>query len=108
MNAREIVDRLAREKRVEQIVARIAGVTALTADLEDLCQMLYLTLLEYGDQRLADLWDADAINFLIVRLVKLNLFSKNSRYYYLIRLFSIRSADISALEFKTDDTNANA
>lgn len=105
-SVREIVGRLGRDKRVEQIVLRIAGVRALNADLQDLCQMIYLTLLEYDADKLNDLWENDAINFLIVRLVLFNLRSKTSRYYYIIKIFSARSTDLSAVEYKTEDEGA--
>lgn len=99
----EIVGRLGRERRVEQIVLRIAGLDALTADLKDLCQMIYLTLLEYPQDKINDLWESNAINFLIVRLVLFNLRSKTSRYYYAIKIFSARSQDLTAIEHKTAD-----
>ena len=97
----DIVEQLGREKRVEQIVLRIAGVSALTADLQDLCQMIYLNLLEYDNDKLTNLWETDAINFLIVRLVLFNLRSKTSRYYYTIKIFSARSTELT--EYKIED-----
>jgi len=103
MTKREIVARLGRERRVEQIILRIAGVERLTADLEDLAQMVYLTLLEYDEAKLVDLWESDAINFLIVRLVLFNLRSKTSRYYYIIKIFSARTTDLAPVEYKTDE-----
>ncbi len=103
MTTREIVARLGRERRVEQIILRIAGVERLTADLEDLAQMVYLTLLEYDEAKLVDLWESDAINFLIVRLVLFNLRSKTSRYYYIIKIFSARTTDLAPVEYKTDE-----
>ena len=100
---RDIVARLGLELRVENIVLRIAGATALTADLKDLCQMIYLTLLEYPQDKLNDLWETDAINFLIVRLVLFNLRSRTSRYYYTFKIFAARSTDLTAVEYKTED-----
>lgn len=103
MTVGEIVGQLGREKRVEQITLRIAGSSALTADLKDLCQMIYATLLDYPQDKLNDLWESNAINFLIVRLVIFNLRSKTSRYYYAIKIFSARSTDLGAVEYKTED-----
>lgn len=102
-SVREIVDALGRERRVEQIVLRIAGVSALSADLSDLCQMIYVTLLEYPEDKIVDLWESNSINFLIARLVIFNLRSKTSRYYYQIKIFSARSTDLAAVEYKTED-----
>lgn len=103
MTRREIVERLGRERRVEQIVCRIAGVDRLTADLEDLAQMLYVTLLEYDEEKLQDLWENGEENFFLVNLVRKNLRSKTSRYYYTIRIFAARSQDLTAVENKPQD-----
>ncbi len=103
MTGREVIETIAREKRVEQIVLRVSGADHLTADLSDLVQMVYMVLLEYGDEKIADLWDSGAINFLIVRLVQNNLHSKTSRFYYTIKVFSARSTDLTAVEYKTED-----
>ena len=51
-----------------------------------------------------DLWESCAINFLIVRIVRFNLHSKTSRYYYAIRRFSsICGEDLSKAEYKTTE-----
>lgn len=100
---REIVDIIGRERRVEQIVCKIAGRDALTPDLEDLCQMVYLIILEYPEDKIQDLWECEAINFLIVRLVLNNMRSKTSQFYYLIKVFQHRATDLAGLEYKTDD-----
>lgn len=102
MTGREIIGQIAKERRVEQIIMRITGRDSLTANLKDAAQMVYLALLGYKDEQIVDLWESDAINFLIVRIVANTIKSKNSRYYYIIRLFSIRSTDITDLEFKTE------
>lgn len=103
MTKLEIVAQLGKERRVEQIVSRISGCDQLTADLQDLSQMVYLTLLEYDEDKIADLWESDAINFLLVRLVQNNLSSKTSRYYYTIKIFQARSTDLAAVEYKTTE-----
>ena len=103
MTKLEILARIGRERRVEQIVSRISGHDPLTADLQDLAQMVYLTLLEYDEDKIVDLWETDAINFLIVRLVISNLRSKTSRYYYTIKIFQARSTDLTAIEYKTNE-----
>jgi len=103
MTQNEIVAALGRERRVEEIILRIAGVSTLSADLKDLAQMLYLNLLEYDADKLEDLWENGQINFLIVRLVLFNLRSKTSRYYYAIKIFQARSSDLGDIEYKTTD-----
>ena len=59
MTRQEIVERVAREQRVETILRNIAK-QPVTGDLEDLCQMVYIILLEF---------DEDKINFFIARIL---------------------------------------
>ena len=91
MTSREtIVETLARERRVEQMVVNIAHQT-LTPDLEDLCQMVYLILLEYDEVKLQDLWENDQINFFLARVILNQYRSTNSPFYALFRKFQEKS-----------------
>ena len=68
MKRNEIVEALARERKVEGIVCNIAH-SPLTQDLQDLCQMVYLYLLEYDEDKVIDLWESDALGYFIARIV---------------------------------------
>lgn len=68
MTKYEIVERLAKERRVEAMVQNIAH-APLSADLKDLCQMVYLVLLEYDADKIADLWDNNQMDFFIARII---------------------------------------
>ena len=57
-----IIETLAKERRVETLVENIAH-SSLNADLKDLCQMVYLVLLEYDESKLQDLWQNNEMNF---------------------------------------------
>ena len=63
---------------------------ALTADLKDLCQMVYLILLEYDEGKLQDLWENDQINFFLARIIINQYRSSNSPFHYLFRRFQER------------------
>ena len=99
MTRREIVERLAKEKRVEQICAMITHLAPDDPDLADLGQHIYLILLEYREDLLQDLWAHGEINFLIVRLVLNNFRSGKSRYHYLFRVFRERSVSLAGIDF---------
>ena len=62
--------------------------------------MVYVTLLEYDEDKIVDLWESAALNFIIVRLVANNLRSKTSRYYYTIKVFQARTSDLGGIENK--------
>lgn len=85
-----IIDTLAREKRVEAMVENIAH-HSLTADLRDLCQMVYLILLEYDEAKLLDLWENEQINFFLARIIINQYRSSNSPFHTMFRKFQERS-----------------
>ena len=80
----EIVERIARERRVETMLRNIAK-TPLTADLQDLCQMVYVILLEFDEEKIVDLWEKGEINFFIARVLMNQYQSVKSPFYALYR-----------------------
>lgn len=84
MTRREIVEQLAREQRVETMLRNIAK-TPITADLQDLCQMVYLTLLTFDEAKIVDLWEKEQINFFIARILMNQYQSVKSPFYALYR-----------------------
>lgn len=85
-----IIETLAKDRRVEALVENIAH-HSLTADLKDLCQMVYLILLEYDESKLRDLWENDQINFFIARIILNQYRSSNSPFHTIFRKFQERS-----------------
>ena len=81
-----IIETLAKERRVEALVENIAH-HSLTADLKDLCQMVYLVLLEYDETKLLDLWENNQINFFLARVIVNQYRSSNSPFHYIFRRF---------------------
>lgn len=85
-----IIETLAQEKRVEALVENIAH-HSLTADLKDLCQMVYMILLEYDEGKLQDLWENDQMNFFLARIILNQYRSSNSPFHTIFRKFQERS-----------------
>ena len=79
-----IIETLAKERRVEALVENIAH-HSLTADLKDLCQMVYLVLLEYDETKLLDLWENEQINFFLARVIINQYRSSNSPFHIIFR-----------------------
>ena len=67
---------------------------SLTADLKDLCQMVYLILLEYDESKLQDLWENDQMNFFLARIVINQYRSSNSPFHSIYRKYQERSISI--------------
>ena len=86
MDKMTIIKSLAEEKRVEALVKNIAH-QPLTADLKDLCQMVYMILLEYDEGKLQDLWENDQMNFFLARIILNQYRSSNSPFHTIFRKF---------------------
>lgn len=93
MNKQTIIETLAKERRVEALVENIAH-HSLTADLKDLCQMVYLILLEYDESKLQDLWENEQMNFFLARIILNQYRSSNSPFHSIYRKYQERSISI--------------
>jgi hypothetical protein len=92
----EMVARIARERRVETMVENIAK-RPLSADLEDLSQMVYVILLEYDETKLQDLWEHGQINFFIARIILNQYRSVNSPFHKLFRKYGRLQENIESV-----------
>lgn len=103
MTRNEIVAEIARGSMVEKIVQNVAH-QALTADLQDLSQMIYLILLEYDEEKLQDLWYNNQMSFFLVRIVINQYRSNKSPFHHTLRKYQARSTDITGMDW-IDDGN---
>lgn len=60
MDKMQIISLLAQECRVEEAVKSLSHTHCLSQELKDLCQNIYLRLLEYPDYMIEDLWSHPA------------------------------------------------
>lgn len=73
---------------VETMVTNIAH-KPMSADLQDLSQMVYLILLEYDEKRLQDLWENNQMHFFIARIIINQYNSVNSPFHTMFRKFRL-------------------
>lgn len=105
-NAREIITKLAKQKVVENTIAKIAH-SDLDADLCDLSQMVYVALLETKPEKIEHMDARNELRFYIVKIIKNMLFSKTSRFYYEIKKPREQETEISpALADRRPQDNA--
>lgn len=102
----QIVEILAKERRVETLVANISH-SELTADLKDLCQMVYLILLEYDEAKIQDLWNNGQINFFLARIIVNQYRSSNSPFHMIFRRYRERSVSMGVGADINDETIEN-
>lgn len=82
MTAMEIIAHLAEDRAVEKTIQNICHRSSLTYDLQDLSQMIYVILMEYDPVTITGLWERKEIGNFIVAIIKKQLYSRNSPYYY--------------------------
>ena len=61
----------------------------MSADLQDLSQMVYLILLEYDEKKLQDLWEHNQMHFFIARIISNQYNSVNSPFHTIFRKFRL-------------------
>jgi hypothetical protein len=97
----EIVQEMASARMVEAMVQNIAH-QSLSPDLKDLCQMIYLILLEYDEEKLQDLWLNNQMNFFIARIIVNQYRSSNSPFHTTFRKFQERAMDITGMDWEDE------
>lgn len=84
----EIIEAIARDRMVETMVTNIAH-KPMSADLQDLSQMVYLILLEYDEKKLQDLWENNQMHFFIARIIINQYNSVTSPFHTIFRKFRL-------------------
>ena len=79
MTKSEVVNIIAKERLVEEIVSNIAKTNSDI--LNDLSQNIYIDLLLKDEEKIVNLYETKQLRFFIVKMAKNNLFSKNSPFY---------------------------
>lgn len=97
MNKTEIIEELARRRAVETMVENIAH-SAMSADLEDLSQMVYLVLLEYDEDKICDLWENGEMSFFLARVILNQYRSVNSPFHINIRKFREMTEELNGFD----------
>lgn len=98
MTKSEIIETIAKERLVEQIVSNIAKTNGDI--LNDLSQNIYIDLLMKDDEKIVNLYESNQLRFFIVKMAKNNLFSKNSPFYKTFKKNANLTVDIDNFKDK--------
>lgn len=93
MNNFEIIEELARNKVVEEIISNISKGTF--NNTEELAQDIYLDILNKSPELIIGLYERNELKFFITRMVRNNLFSKNSPFYMKYGRWNERKTEIT-------------
>ena len=97
-NKYEIIDEISRCNTVEKIVYKLIPESKNQCQEapQDLIQDIYEVLLNKPDDVIEDLYRKNELGFFILKIVKNQIFSVNSKYFYLYIKNRVNSDDISA------------
>lgn len=90
MDVLNIVDRLARNRVVEDMIKNMN----INDYPDDLAQEIYLILLEYDKEKIEDIYNKNQINFFISRIITNQAFSKNSPFYLNYKKWDFNKEDL--------------
>ena len=86
MSTREVVERIAKEAWVEECIKVVTG-GVWRSEYDDLAQDVLIELL--NQSKVVDLYKKGQLKFYIMRVVRNNIQSATSRFYYRYRRFSL-------------------
>ena len=94
MSTREVVERVAREGWVEECIKTVSG-GVWRSEYDDLTSDILLELLD--QPKIVDLYEKGQLRYYVMRIVRNNLQSCTSRFYYRYRRFSLLNQGDKAL-----------
>ena len=106
MTKYDVLDIIERSHLAKRIVHKLLSSSKNPFDCpEDLIQDIYLLLLQKNDDLIVNLYNKGEIGYYLLRVVRNQLLSKNSSYYYTYIKLGANSDDISeAAHIVEEDT----
>ena len=95
MSTREVVEYIARSKLIQECILIVTG-GVWRSEYDDLVQDILIELLDQS--KVVDLYKKGQLKYFIMRIVRNNIQSNTSRFYYRYRRFSLRNSGPEILE----------
>ena len=95
MTREEVVEEIARSKLIQECILVVTG-GVWRSEYDDLVQDILIELLD--QEKIVDLYKKNQLKFYIMRVVRNNIQSATSRFYYRYRRFSLRNSGPERLE----------
>lgn len=92
MTKYQIIEKLAKEKKVEKFINNTAKTSA--PELDDLAQDIYMYLLEKDDDVIVELYENNELDFFISRMITNQYISTSSPFYTKYKKFLKNSDEI--------------
>ena len=94
MSTREVVERIAKEEWVEECIKTVSG-GVWRSEYSDLAQDVLIELL--NQEKIVGLYQRNQLRYYVMRIVRNNIQSNTSRFYYRYRRFSLLNQGDKAL-----------
>lgn len=95
MTVEEVVELVAKEGWVEECIKTVSG-GVWRSEYDDLVQDILMELLD--QEKVVSLFQKDQLRYYVMRIVRNNLQSCTSRFYYRYRRFSLLNSGDKSLE----------
>ena len=95
MTREEVVELVAREEWVEECIKTVSG-GVWRSEYDDLAQDILIELL--SQEKIVDLYKKGQLRYYVMRIVRNNIQSATSRFFYRYRRFSLLNSGDKALE----------
>ena len=95
MTKEEVVEYIARSKLIQECILIVTG-GAWRSEFDDLTQDILIELLD--QTKVVDLYKKGQLKYFIMRIIRNNIQSNTSRFYYRYRRFSLLNSGPERLE----------
>ena len=95
MSTREVVEYIAQSKLIQECILVVTG-GVWRSEYDDLVQDVLIELLDQS--KVVDLYKRGQLKYFIMRIVRNNIQSNTSRFFYRYRRFSLLNSGDKALE----------
>ena len=95
MTTREVVEEIARTKLIQECILIVTG-GVWRFEFDDLAQDVLIELLD--QEKIVDLYKKGQLRYYVMRIVRNNIQSNTSRFYYRYRRFSLLNSGPEILE----------
>ena len=94
MSTREVVEYIARSKLIQECIRTVSG-GVWRSEYSDLTQDVLIELL--NQTKIVDLYEKNQLRYYVMRIVRNNIQSNTSRFFYRYRRFSLLNSGDKAL-----------
>ena len=95
MSTRGVVEYIARSKLIQECILIVTG-GVWRSEYDDLVQDILIEML--NQTKIVDLYEKGQLKFYVMRIVRNNIQSNTSRFFYRYRRFSLRNSGPERLE----------